>query len=68
MTYNKRHGGPFDRGSADSYYRRPFTPHYYLGGTGSSERIEITEDMEEYKAYAAGFYDNEDNGDYKQWD
>ena len=68
MSYDKRHGGPFDRGSADSNYRRPFTPHYYLGATGSSERIEILEDMEEYEAYAAGFYENKDNGDYKQWD
>ena len=25
-TYDDRHGGPFDRGSADSYYGRPFKP------------------------------------------
>ena len=22
-NYDERHGGPFDRGSADSYYHRP---------------------------------------------
>jgi len=68
MAYNERHGGAYDRGSADSYYHRPFNPHYYLGATYSSERIEITEDMEEFEEYAAGFYQNEENGDYKQWD
>ena len=26
--YDQRHGGPFDRGTADSYYRREFDPHY----------------------------------------
>ena len=26
-TYDKRHGGPFDRGGADSYYRRGMNPH-----------------------------------------
>lgn len=24
-----RHGGPYDRGSADAYYRRPPSPHYF---------------------------------------
>jgi len=32
-----RHGGPYDRGSADSYYQRGYNPHYYKGDTGSSE-------------------------------
>ena len=36
-----RHGGPEDRGSADSYYRRTFNPHYYKGGTHTSERIHL---------------------------
>ena len=25
---DKRHGGPYDRGSADSYYQRGEDPHY----------------------------------------
>ena len=37
--YDERHGGPYDRGGADYYYRRPFAPHYYTGGTGTSERV-----------------------------
>ena len=24
MAYDKRHGGPYDRGAADSWYRRRF--------------------------------------------
>ena len=26
IDYDARHGGPFDRGSADSYYGRPCRP------------------------------------------
>ena len=26
-----RHGGPYDRGSADSYYGRVFDPHNFVG-------------------------------------
>ena len=29
MTYDARHGGPFDRGGADFWYGRGFNPHYY---------------------------------------
>ena len=28
-----RHGGPMDRGAADSYYRRQFRPHFFSGDT-----------------------------------
>jgi hypothetical protein len=64
-TYDKRHGGPFDRGSADAYYQRGSQPHYYEGGTGSSKMVE-EKDMTaaDIKAYNYG-YDNED--DRKQW-
>lgn len=66
--YSKRHGGPYDRGAADSYYRRPFDPHYYVEGTGTSARVgkdQMTE--EDIAAYTAGFKDNEDSGDHKDW-
>lgn len=67
--YSQRNGGPWDRGSSDSYYRRGFEPHYYTGPTGLSERIEITDvNSEEYKAYNAGWEYNELCRDYKQWD
>ena len=63
-----RHGSCFDRGSADSYYRRGFSPHYYVGATGFSEKIE-RENMtpEEIAAYTAGYYENDGDGDFKDW-
>jgi hypothetical protein len=66
MKYDDRHGGPFDRGSADYYYSRPYSPHYFVGGTGQSERItELT--AEECDAYEAGWDDADKNGDKKTW-
>ena len=68
IQIDTRHGGPYDRGSADSYYRRPRNPHFYAGDTGSSPRIEeacMTPD--EIAAYNAGYDDNEEFGDYKEW-
>ena len=35
-----RHGGPWDRGSADSYYRRGANPHYYTGGSYNSMEVQ----------------------------
>jgi len=48
-----RHGGPYDRGSADRYYGRKYAPHYFRGRTLQTKRIE-EEDMtlqqvEDYK-------------------
>tara|TARA_B100001057_G_scaffold329093_1_gene329470 strand:+ start:131 stop:337 length:207 start_codon:yes stop_codon:yes gene_type:complete len=68
MAYDKRHGGPYDRGSADSWYRRNPEPHYWTGG--SYHGIHITEDRmtkEEIKAYWAGFDENEASGCHKEW-
>ena len=66
--YSQRHGGPFDRGSADSYYGRPSEPHYYVGDTGTSTRIDLV-DMSpaEIAAYTAGFEWNEEFGDKKNY-
>lgn len=66
--YDERHGGPYDRGSADSYYRRGFQPHYFVGATYQSEVITI-DDMtpEEIMAYKAGYDDNEEDGNFKDW-
>ena len=48
-----RHGGPWDRGSADAYYKRPFNPHYFTGDTYNSDLIKeknMTEkQIEDYK-------------------
>jgi len=65
-TYNKRHGGPYDRGGADSYYGRPAIPHYFEGATYQSNEItDLTDD--EVAAYMAGYEDNELNGEKKEW-
>lgn len=63
----KRHGGLYDRGSADSYYGRAFSPHWYPLGTCNGPKItELT--PEERREYAAGYNDNEASGDKKEWD
>lgn len=68
IDYDDRHGGPFDRGAADSWYNRGINPHFYLGATGSSTRIEITNyDTYEYEAYIAGYNWNEQFGGKKEW-
>ena len=69
IQIDTRHGGPYDRGSADSYYHRPANPHYYMGDTGQSLRVELR-DMtpDEIEAYLAGYEDNELHGDKKVWD
>lgn len=68
QLYEQRHGGPFDRGAADSYYHRGFGPHYYVGDTGSSRRVELADmTAEEIVAYTAGYNWNEQHGDKKDW-
>lgn len=58
-----RHGGLYDRGSADSYYGRRKDPHWYPEGTGRGERVtDLTE--EEIKEYNLGY---EENTDFKDW-
>ena len=66
--WDDRHGGPYDRGGADSYYRRGCKPHYYTADTHNSTRVE-REDMTdaEIRAYEAGYKDNEEAGDFKDW-
>jgi len=66
-NFDKRHGGAFDRGSADSYYRRPRNPHYYEQGTATSPKVtELTE--AEVHAYNAGYDYNEEYGDKKDYE
>ena len=68
IEYDKRHGGPFDRGSADSHYDRPFDPHYYVAGTSTSPRVELAKmTAAEITAYTAGYKWNEQFGDKKDW-
>ena len=68
MTYDTRHGGPYDRGSADSYYRRGYNPHYYKGDTHQSDRVELADmTAEEITAYTKGYNENEESGNFKDW-
>ncbi len=68
MSFDKRHGGAFDRGSADSYYNRPRRAHMYVAGTATSPEIsqELMSD-EDIAAYNAGYDWNEKFGDKKDW-
>ena len=62
----KRHGGLYDRGSADSYYGRPRDPHWWPEGT--SKGLKVTElSQEEITEYHAGYDYNERYGDKKDW-
>ena len=65
VGYDQRHGGPYDRGSADAYYHRAYEPHYYRGDTYSSERVEL-KDMTaaEITAYTAGYNDTHERKDW----
>ena len=64
-VYDERHGGPYDRGSADAYYRRDFNAHCYLPETG--QRITLAEGTPEYEAYEAGYQYQVLCGDFKDW-
>jgi hypothetical protein len=58
-TIDKRPGSPFDRGAADSYYRRGKNPHFYRGKTRDSELVEMADmTLEEVGEYVAGFEQN----------
>jgi hypothetical protein len=66
--YDDRHGGPFDRGSADSHYGRTFNPHYFVGDTYSSPRVDLAQmTAAEITAYTAGYEYNEESGEKKDW-
>ena len=63
-----RHGGPWDRGSADSYYRRGSNPHYYDGDTYNSIKVEKDSmSATQIAQYLAGYEYNEQAGDFKEW-
>jgi hypothetical protein len=67
VQYDIRHGGPFDRGAADSYYLRPFIPHYFTGPSYQSSEILPEIGTPEYYAYEAGWEYNEELGDFKDY-
>ena len=60
-----RHGGAYDRGSADAYYHRPPEPHFFTGDTYSSTKIEkVDMSGEEVAAYMAGYNETYDRKDW----
>ena len=60
-----RHGGLYDRGGCDSYYRRPKDPHWYPEGTYNGKKITITElTLVEIDEYNLGY---SENNDFKDW-
>ena len=68
IQYDQRHGGPWDRGVADSYYHRAFDPHYFVGETYMSDKVVLANmTAEEITAYTAGYNWNEYYGDKKDW-
>jgi hypothetical protein len=60
-----RHGGAYDRGSADAYYHRLPCPHYFTGATYDSTEIEeVDMSEEEIAAYMAGYNETTDRKDW----
>lgn len=65
MIYDRTHGSPYDRGSADYYYGRPHNPHWYPEGSYRGKRIEEADmTVEEIQAYDAGY---EEETERKNW-
>ena len=61
MKINRRHGGPYDRGAADSYYQRQFRPHYFVGDTYNSDEIQQSEmTLEQIEEYTRGWRENQE--------
>ena len=67
-SFRRRHGSPFDRGSADYYYNRPCSPHYWPCGTGHGRKVEATHMTEgQIAEYMAGYKEAMEFGDQKEW-
>lgn len=65
VGYDQRHGGPYDRGSADAYYHRSYEPHYFKGATYTSERVDLADmTAEEIVAYTAGYRNTHERKDW----
>lgn len=59
------HGSPYDRGSADAYYRRPRDPHYWPNGTYEGARVEAKDMTSLQRAeYEKGYAEQVD---FKDW-
>ena len=68
-TCDSRHGGAFDRGSADSWYSRPRNPHFFLAESYTSQEVGVRDmTAEQVEAYLAGYAYNERFGGKKSYD
>lgn len=66
--FDKRHGGPWDRGAADNFYGRPFNPHYFKESTNPLLRVSKNHmSPDELDAYKNGWEWNESIGNKKDW-
>lgn len=66
---NQKHGSPYDRGAADSYYRRNFNPHWWPEGSYNGEVIDADSMTEiERMEYGIGFHENELMQNFKEWE
>jgi len=59
MNYNPnnhddKHGGPYDRGRSDAFYKRDAVPHHYPQGSYIGKRVTDLKPHEE-KAYHDGY-------------
>ena len=62
------HGSPYDRGAADSYYGRDIYPHWWPEGTYVGQVVgESNMTLAQVKEYYQGYYDNESEGNFKDW-
>ena len=62
------HGSPYDRGGADSYYQRPFSPHYLEWVDGKPRKV-LPKDMTNFEIneYHKGYMENEKLGHKKEY-
>ena len=61
LRYDENLGSPYNRGRADSYYRRKNNPHYYEDSPYLSDKVtKLT--LEEKEEYFLGFQENEESG------
>lgn len=59
----RRHGSPYDRGMADSYYRRARCPHKIVDG----REVPLERGSAEWIEYGDGYEFNEELGNFKDW-
>ena len=68
INQDDRHGGPYDRGAADAYYRRPRAPHYFYGDSYETPKVsEADMTVDELVAYHQGYDETMDDGVHKEW-